>query len=356
MKKLLLVFLLVASAFGAISGYKHFTPDGAGTKSGADWDNAYPVDSLGAVLANMVEGTVVFIKAGSYSFTSTNITTANASDSNPNGIFGVKAATTNTGASITASDLAVDTVDMPDIDLGSRNLALGTHSKLYCCKLRGTASYIFYLASGGYQTVYNCVFRNSSATAANYVATISQNSNIVKNIFISTGGCGGINGGGTARFFSNRIIGNRVTGTKGANINAHSAFVGNIITGFHVGVNVPSGNSYPCIVNNTIYACSTGIAFAGTSQNQYRGSLIMNNLLDSCYTDGIKMGRQRDVVTFISNHGDDARCTDMWDNVEESTIWRDYLVTTGDPKFVNPPDSLQLGSDSPARNTGIGPR
>ena len=82
----------------------------------------------------------------------------------------------------------------------------------------------------------------------------------------------------------------------------------------------------------------------------------MNNLLDSCYTDGIKMGLQRDVVTFISNHGDDARCTDMWDNVEESTIWRDYLVTTGDPKFDNPPDSLQLDTDSPARNTGIGPR
>jgi hypothetical protein len=99
-------------------------------------------------------------------------------------------------------------------------------------------------------------------------------------------------------------------------------------------------------MQNTIYDATTGILFG-----QYY-NIVMNNIIDSTSTYGMRTGTKNDHLFFWGNHGNNARCTAMWSNIDTTTVFKDYKVTTGDPKFVDETNGdFRLEADSPCYGT-----
>ena len=69
--------------------------------------------------------------------------------------------------------------------------------------------------------------------------------------------------------------------------------------------------------------------------------------------DGFLWTTQTDINFFWNNHGDDTRCNDMWDGVDATTVFQDYEVTTGDPKFTTPGSDHSLQDTSPNIDAGM---
>ena len=108
--------------------YYHVISGGAGSATGADWTNAWGWAELNTNVANLSGGgDTVFIR-GNISATATTAFYSNdGTASSPVNFIGVKSGTTNTGASITTSDWAVDLADMPVITCGSYYIFSGDY-------------------------------------------------------------------------------------------------------------------------------------------------------------------------------------------------------------------------------------
>ena len=79
----------------------------------------------------------------------------------------------------------------------------------------------------------------------------------------------------------------------------------------------------------------------------------INNIMEGNDSDGFKWTTQTDSNFFWKNHGDDVRCTDMWDLVDTTTVFQDYEVSTGDPVFDVPGADFALQNTSPNLDNGM---
>jgi hypothetical protein len=113
------------------------------------------------------------------------------------------------------------------------------------------------------------------------------------------------------------------------------------------GISTDANSSKVNILNNTFYGCGTAVT-ASTIR-----TCSINNIIEATTVDGFKWTTQTDCNFFWKNHGDDSRCTDMWNGVDTTTIFQDYAVSTGDPKFTVAGSDFSLQTTSPDIDTGM---
>jgi len=352
MKLLFVLFAIVQLSYGAINKYWHVASDGTGnTTEGTTWATAINCDSLMHILVNdVVAGDVFYIKSGTYTPSgSIDFSARDGSAISPIAFIGIKATTTNEGSAIDSTDWA-HTTERPLLALGTNNYLTSDYCRTRNISIQGTTANNYYC--GSYNTVICCKFDNNyGSAAARYGLRTSTGCIVIGCEFVSSGGYGsGLNTGGSNRVLFNYFH-DMVDGTAGVGVNVGSTvntIAFNKFVKCRIGI-TSAAQSNSTYINNTFFACTTSI----NATTDY-GVCVINNILDSSKTDGMKWGTQTDANIYMKNHGADARNNDMWDGVDESTCFKDYSATTGDPLFTNSGSydfSLQAGS--PCLNTGI---
>ena len=324
----------------AINAFFHITPTGATTKTGATWATAMDMAAFithleGAVVA----GDVHFIMDGSYTVTEDlDCTARDGAAGSPIVMIGVKSGTTNEGANVVYSDWSRDAADRPFIDGGSYTFNLGDYYILRNLDFQTNT------ASGVYQGAYgyneNCKFM-SPVENANY-ATRSGRCHYINCEMSSTGGFALRHGGSGLIMFC--YFYDSPTGIYSASF---STCFGNIFDDNTIGIDALS-NIGLMILNNTLYGGSYGINSAAPYN-----IVTINNICEGQSVGGFRSTTQTDSNLYMYNHGDDTRCTDMWIGIDTTTIFQDYEVTTGDPKFTTSGSDFSLQNDSPNLGAGM---
>ena len=332
----------------AIAGYKHAIQGGAGLKNGNDWANAYGEAELETFLEGAPVGYVVFIMDGTYTLDS-DIVCVNATAVNPTALIGVKSGTVNEGANVLYSDWARDAADRPLFNCGAAwDFTGGQYYDIRNIDFTGSVGGTL-VQMGSYSITENCKATQSTAVA-NRIALQGQTEAALINCEATNPAGNGINCGlsGRAFFCYAHDCGN--IGFQMGNNGVFYAFniADNCVDGFNVG-----SRDYCVFLNNTVYDCDIG--FSGTDGDS---TISINNLLENCSADGFKWTTQLDSNFFWNNWGDDVRNNDMWDLVDETTVFQDYpnntVPLTGDPLFVNPGVDHSLQDDSGCLGTGDG--
>jgi len=331
----------------AIVAYYHITAAGAGLKDGSTWANAMGIGEFqthlnGAVLA----GHVHFVQDGAYTMTANiDCSARDGSITSPIAIIGVKAGTTNEGAAVVYSDWSRDAADRPVITAAAYNFAIGSDYKLI--NIEFATTYSTGVTCDSRDVVENCKVTNSSGTANRYAVVQNTGGGSTINCeLISTNGYALSCGSNTVTLFNylhDSNIGLRVAASV-------QSIIGNVFdTNATEGINAAIKTNIN-VINNVFYAGAKGLA-----ETTGYGWLVINNIFEGQTTSGISWATtQTDTNTFMDNHGDDARCTDMWANVDVTTVFQDYWVTTGDPLFSNPAGGLfDLGAGSPCLDVGL---
>jgi hypothetical protein len=345
------IFLSSTVVNGAINKYWHVASDGSGTSAqGTTWAQAIGVDTLIKVLNNSVTaGDVFFIKEGNYTLSAAiNSSARDGTATSPIAFIGVKAATTNEGSAVTYTDFAIDSVDRNDvfIDAVTYQWRIGDYYITKNLYIQGSVASTYQTDLGN--IIENCKFENDHDAVAGRFVLNTYQSIIIDCEFLSAN-----NGGITIQARGTRIVNckfnNMLHGTAASVLQEGTVLLNNVFKSCSTAINAGSSKEQ-LFANNTFFGCKKDILYTTGHSNA-----IFNNIHDSSKTSGIKFDTQTDNNYFSNNHGNNARCTDMWIGVDTATIFQDYRVTTGDPKFINPAaDSLQLGSGSPCINTGIG--
>lgn len=337
MKKPILFFLL--SAVSIFPATYHADDVAAGTGNGSNWDNKIEFEGLmegGSVAA----GDTIYVKGRAYSLSSDFDPTAyDGSAISVITIIGVLEATTNTGESITYSDWARDSGDVPKIDCGANRFYTGDYYRIHNFYIKSSANITW--TSGVGNVIENCwVFNTDAGTDR---ALYLDDFDIVENCYIS--GPRGIE----FASLGCRAINCRIRNCIDAGIHVSSNYFTILncqIDSCLRGINITTGDN-GTVKGITFFECDTAVV----ATDAYM-TVIMDYIIEGSDHVGIKWGTQTDINFFKSGHGDDARNNDMWSGVASGHPIGDVWITTGDPKFENPPDSLQLDADSPCLNTG----
>lgn len=329
----------------AISGYIHLSPAGAGLKNGADWNNAHDLASLLAAGAPAA-GRVLFVKEGTYTLTANIDWSATAGTSvNPIMVLGVKSGTTNVGASVVYSDWAVLSTNFPFVDMVTYSWRFGVLTRTEGIFFQGSATYA--VQTGNNATVKNCKFDNdNAASTSNYILFPNANSAVVYCEFLSAKGRG-LNSTMGANFIAYNYFHDFADATNGVAVGAgaYDTIINNIFDNCQNAA-IICGAYLVRIVNNTFY--ETDVAVTATNSYDIQ---VLNNVCEGNDVAGFKWTTQIDSNLFWGNHGDDARCTDMWVLVDVATVFQDYEVTAGDPLFTAAGTDFSIGKTSPCRGT-----
>ena len=342
-KALLLVpFVFYQLAMGV---QRHVASDGTGTaEEGTTWATAINIDTLEKVLeTTVVAGDVFFVKGGTYTIISEiNASATPGTKTNPISLIGVKPTTSHEGDQITYTDWAVDSVDMPLFQLASVKLVTGNYYRLYNLHCQGDIAYTVTAAS--YSIVYNCYFNQTHNSAQRrYVLSISNSTCVLGCVFRSA-----LNNGifsGNYNLIKDCLFRQNKTGIFAS---AGSVLISNVFTSCSTGISL-EGYDYGRLLNNTFYGCT--VAISGTDGD---GWLINDNIIANSAAAGVSWITQTNSNMYVNNHLHGNAVNFI--GVDTVGIYSDHLVTTGDPLFRNPPDSLQLQTTSPCINTGSGPR
>jgi len=333
----------------AIPDYYHITDAGAGDKSGDSWGNAMDEPAFETHLEGaVVAGEVHFIKDGSYTLDSDIDSSARDGTAvSPTALIAVKAGTTNEGANVVYSDWSRDASDRPFFDCNAYLFKVGDFHIVRNLDLEGADVRVLEVGVGG--LVENCKSHNDDAVAgAQYALNGGANSAIINCEIISDTGWGSTLSS-SGKFLFNYVH-DTTDATRGYGYlmsgNSHTICF-NVFDNCTNGINGTSDET-TLVLNNTFY--ETDIGVSGTNG---AGWVCINNIMEGNDTAGFKWTTQTDINFFWKNHGDDTRCTDMWDTVDTTTVFQDYLVSTGDPKFTTPGSDFSLQSDSPNVGSGM---
>jgi hypothetical protein len=199
--------------------------------------------------------------------------------------------------------------------------------------------------------VYNCVFVNTyNSTGAATTALAGTNGRFVFCKFTTTGTGRGVSliSNAGVRFVSCTFVGFRNSGALFTSYSDNASADGCVFIDCNKAV-VTDGNSINMLLtNNTFYDCDTAVSIAAG----HSGATLVNNIINESSQFAVIGPADYTSGLFISNHLDTAATS----NYPKTGIDSDYLLTVGDPLFVNPPDSLQLDTGSPCLNTGTGPK
>jgi hypothetical protein len=331
--------------------YKHASAAGAGSKDGSDWSNAYDWPALKTFLeGSVVADTVIWYKGGSTTTLTASLDSnlRDGSSTGPIAIIGVKSATTNTGSSVTYSDWARSVSDMPFFDISTYQFRVGDSYILRNLNFQGEASNAVYPGAGC--IVENCKFDQDYGTnGSRYMVYTGSYCKVVGCEFLGSKNAG-LNIGQYGVVYKCNFHDLRYGMSFGSiGILAVGCIFANCsVTGCVVGSNGTNG-----ILGCTFYECTVGV----DKNEQSYWNIFTDNIMEGNNTSGFVGGSVLvNTDLYWSNHGNDARCNDMWVNVDVTGPFQDYLVSTGDPKFVNVSagsEDFRLQSSSPCINTGI---
>ena len=339
----------------AINAYYHVTPAGALAKDGSDWANAMglgefetSIEGGGAQAAQA--GDVFFIMEGTYTFTS--IIDFNAIDGTavaPIALIGVKDTTTNEGANVAYSDWAILQADMPFFDCNTNYMRTGNWCIVRNISFEGESTQVLNIDAGA--LVENCKFNHDGAApAAEFcIKTAFALYERIINCEFTSLNAGGIEATNSVRvaFCYFHDITDSTNGVGVLTESGSTVFAFNIFDDVYTAM-LFTADSGQFVLNNTFY--DGNIAVSATDDD---GCCCINNIIEATASDGFKWTTQIDGNFFWKNHGDDVRCNDMWDLVDTTTIYQDYEVSTGDPKFGVAGADFSLDSDSPNIDNGM---
>ena len=329
----------------AINAYFHVTATGAGTKSGNSWANAMDEPAFETHLEGaVVAGDVHFVMDGSYTLDSDIDSSArDGTTVSPIVIIGVKTGTTNEGAAVVYSDWSRVAGDRPFFDGVTFTFKVGDYYVIRNIDFT-SADNIAVVQAGAYSVVENCKFEDTfAAGVASGLSMQGAYGVIVNNEMLST------NNRGLTANSNSRVVFNYIhdTGNQGIVVTHAAVYAFNILDTCAIGIDGGGffGNT---VLNNTFYETDVGV-----DETTGYSWVCINNIMEGNNTDGFKWTTQTDINFFWNNHGDDARCNDMWDLVDTTTVFQDYEVSTGDPKFTTPGSDFSLQSDSPNIDNGM---
>jgi len=333
----------------AINAYWHVKQGGAGLKNGTNWANAADEPAMEIFLEGaVVPGDVIFVMKGTYTLDSAiDFSARSGTAVSPIVIIGVKDTTTNVGANITYADWSRLAADRPFFDCVTFNFKSGNYFICRNISFQGEASYLVW--SGIYNIFENCKFENDNgASSAEYGLLLGASGYVLNCEFTSANSRGLICGGNSGVFFNyfhdfpDAANGIGIV-TNGVTISIHF----NIFDNCTIGISSVSRDDCD-IINNTFYETATGI-----SETDGERWVCINNIMEGNNTAGFLWTTQTDHNFFWKNHGDDARCTDMWSLVDTTTVFQDYEVSTGDPLFTTPGADHSLQAASPNIGNGM---
>jgi len=343
----------------AINGYKHCDPASSGGGDGSSWATsgstaAYTEAELETFLEGTVAaGDVIFIKDGTLTADSdVNFFSRSGTATSPIVIIGVKSGTTNTGSSVTYSDWSRVEADMPFYDMGNYQFITGDYTIIRNLNMQGEDFRV--LDCNTYCVVENCILNNDHVGSSQFYFALDINdySCIVNTEVSSTNRGVNINDYNLIAFSYIHDCSDSTYGEGCVVEGFGPEFISNTFDTCLKGIS--SVNKFGVsVINNTFYETDTGVE--ETTGVAWR---CINNVMEGNNTYGFRWTTQTDQNFFWKNHGDDTRATDMWSNVDTTTIFQDYEVTTGDPKFNSPGTgdfSLQ-DNTSPLFDDGLGAR
>jgi len=332
----------------AINVYRHCTPAGAGLKNGTTWANAFDEPALEVFLEGaVVAGDVIFIMDGAYTLDSDiNCSARDGTKVSPIIIIGVRAGTVNEGAAVVYADWSRAAADRPFFDGATFEIRTGDYYIVRNVQFQSSDTYT--LVMGNACIVENCDCDNDAA-AANKFALAELGLGIIVNNDISSANCNGLYIGANTQVYFNYIhdCPNAGRGIGVSNNGAFTKFAFNIFDNLTVGINAAADRCVG-VLNNTFYNVDTGIV--ETTADMWA---CINNLMEGNTTAGFSWAVQTDINFFWRNHGNDARCTDMWANVDIATVFQDYEVTAGDPLLTTPGVDHSLQDGSPCEGIGM---
>jgi len=331
----------------AINAYYHLKAGGAGLKNGNDWDNAFDEPAFETFMegGGLAAGDVIFIMEGDYTLDSSiDWSAVNGTETAPIALIGVKATTTNVGAAIVYSDWARDSANRPFFDTATFQIRTSNYNIIRNISFQGDVNYV--LQCGNNCVVENCKIENDAAASSNnYTAIIGASGALINCEVTSTNARGIVFGVNTACLF---CYIHDFTDDFAMIPGDGEVIFGNIFDACAAIAIYLTNEDDVKIINNTFYGNSTDVYGVGAEC-----AICINNIIEGSTTSGFDWDTQTDVNFFWNNHGDDARCTDMWVNVDVTTVFQDYLVSTGNPLFTNPGVDHSLQATSPNLDNGM---
>ena len=330
----------------AIGLYKQMDVNSSGGGDGSSWalsgaSAAYTwAEYVTFKTTVAVAGDIVFMKDGAITGGAMNSASRDGTLTSPCATIGVKAGTTNVGANVVYSDWSIDPADRPAIDLGAASFQVGNYD--YLRNIETTGSSLDSMKGGTGSIIENCKATNTGANV-NWRAFSCSSVGHVINCEAISDGVGILTSTGSIIYYN--YIHDCVTGVRVGNTYNSSCF--NIFDTCTIGLHAQSFSG-TLSANNTYYECDTGVS--GTTAG---AGVYLNNIQEGNNTAGFAWSTQTDSNIFLWNHGDDARCTDMWSGVDVTTIYKDQMVTTGDPLFTVAASDKSLQSGSPCLDSGL---
>jgi hypothetical protein len=329
----------------AISGYFHVTPSGAGTRTGLDWTNAFSeADFESHIESSGNAGYVYFVASGTYTLDSSyDCSARDAGALAPISIIGVKGNTTNVSGNITYSDWATSAGDRPFFDCVTFSITLGDYYLVRNIYFQGSAANV--VGAGTNCLFENCKFDQDNTTnAGRYVLNLGNYCSAINCEFSAFFNCG-VSIGSTCRIIFCYFHDCVHTTSIAIKCSASDQILFSSFNNCYQAINTTADN-LGLVMNNTFLSC--GYAVNGTTDNTW---IFINNVVDACDS-GFYFTTKTDNNFYWKNHGDNIRNTVMWSGVETTTIFKDYLNSSGDPLFSSS-GNLSLSTSSPCIDNGM---
>lgn len=343
--------LVLISVVYSAPRYRYGDPAGTGTISqGTSWATAFNGDTLFKFLVDSGNAEdQLFLKTGTYTLSGAyDFSAKSGTAANPIFMCGVKSVTTNEPP--VSTDFVSDSVNRPIINGQTYQITTGNYFTVYSLYFKSSATYA--IVFGTFARAYNCMFENTYGSTSNsYRAASFGSYGMMILSDVTSPNCRGIMHAISFRSIACRFFNIKYEALLASD--AYNTIVGNKFSNCVIGISLGANGYRSTAFDNTFRKCGTSYSYEGTAA----GIACINNIADSSTTAGFVSTNTLNSNLYLSNHGDDARNVNMWSNISETGPFADFLVTTGDPKFVNiASDSLQLGATSPCINTGIGAR
>ncbi len=324
----------------------YVTVAGAGLKDGSTWLNAMGDGEF----ETHIEGSVdpddrYWLEDGTYDFTGGDVdwNTRDGTAVAPITVIGVKSGTANEPPVF--SDWSRDAADRPFFDCGVNRIRSSDYNKIFNISIEGGDYNALWL--GASNVIENCKVYNDSATGGYDAINASSGNCKVINCEVESEAGHGIQGANFVTVLFSYIHDCDTATYAAVDLDGsvqNLAF--NIFDSCAIGVKSASRDNMT-ILNNTFYETAVGV-----DETDGYGWICVNNIMEGNNTSGFDWDTQEDINYFWKNHGDDARCTDMWVNVATTGPHADLEVSTGDPKFTGVND-FSLQSDSPNIDAGM---
>lgn len=317
----------------------YLTPNGDGTKSGIDWDNAGDNALLTTLLTTggAQPGDIVYLYSGSYS-TATSIPSANGLVSNR---------LTYIGVSNKESLTPAQGIDRPQINTGAVYFRTPTYTDW--ANINITNSHQISMSCNTGALMMNCEVKSTYSGTANCVLLTNAgsviNCSVIGTYVNTTGDLIGINDPHGYKIQMNNFI---IDCKIGINCGRYYLLaIGNIIVNCSdYGIYYPNiaANSSLLVNNNTIYNCGRGMYF-NTTYTIITAS-ITNNIICNCNV-GIENTLTSDVIYSYYNN--------FWNNTTDVINFKKGCCDLAfNPLFTDTTSNdFSLQASSPLINAGL---